>query len=132
MLAERHFRGSNPLVAVSNLVLEAFAIGRVPLGRLDASMEMAPVTPAVSSERAQSTASASEDATADPGIFKSPTDRKPHKSARHRPRERTANHGDHRGASRIGSVYQRPGGELDRTYALDRSYGPKGFWDWSR
>jgi hypothetical protein len=23
-------------------------------------------------------------------------------------------------------------GEVDRAYALDRSYGSKGFWDWSR
>jgi putative ABC transport system substrate-binding protein len=28
--------------------------------------------------------------------------------------------------------YNRPAGELDRAYALDRSYGSRGFWDWSR
>jgi len=111
---------------------EAVAIGRAPLGRPGASLDMAPVTPAVSSERAQSTASISEDATPDPGVFKPLTDRKPHRSARSRPQERAANQGDHRGTSRIGSAYQKPAGERDRAYALDRSYGPKGFWDWSR
>jgi hypothetical protein len=111
---------------------EALAIGRAPLGRPGASTEMAPVAPAASSERAQSTVGASEEATADPGGFRRLMDRKPHKTARSRPRERAANHGDHRGASRIGRRYERPGGELDRAYAFDRSYGPNGFWGWSR
>ena len=106
---------------------EAVAIGRAPLGRRDASLDMPPVTPAVSSERAQSTASGSEDATPDPGVFKPLTDRKPHKSAHSRSRERAANHGDQRGASRIGSVYQKPVGELDRAYALGPAFaGPEG------
>jgi hypothetical protein len=93
---------------------------------------MAPVAPAMSSERAQSTVGGSKEATADPGVFKPLMDRKPHKSARSRPRERAANHGDRRGASRIGRGYERPAGELDRAYAVDRSYGPNGFWGWSR
>jgi hypothetical protein len=112
---------------------DALATGRAPLSRPDASTEMAPVAPAVSSERAQSTAGASEEAATDPGVFKRLIDKKPHKSARSRPRERAANYRDHRGASRIGRGFERPGGELDRAYALDRSYGsPKGFWGWSR
>jgi hypothetical protein len=111
---------------------DALATGRAPLGRPDASTETAPVAPAMSSERAQSTAGASEEATPDPGVFKRLMDRKPHKSARSRPRERAADYRDHRGASRTGRGYERPGGELDRAYAFDRSYGPKGFWGWSR
>jgi len=109
---------------------DAPAIGRAPLGR--PSAEMAPVAPTVSSERAQSTAGASEEVTADPGVFKPIMGRKPHKSARIRPRERAANYRDPRHASQIGRAYERPGGGLDRAYALDRSYGSRGFWDWSR
>ena len=108
---------------------DAVAIGRAPLGRPVAPTEMLSVAPAVPSE--QSTAARSEEAPADPGAFKR-LDRKPHKSARSRPRERAANYRDHRGASRVGRAYERPGGELDRAYALDRSYGPSGFWNWSR
>ena len=108
---------------------DASGIGRAPIGRRDTSAEMTSVAPAVPSE--QSTAARSEEAPADPGAFKR-LDRKPHKSARSRPRERAANYRDHRGASRVGRAYERPGGELDRAYALDRSYGPSGFWNWSR
>jgi hypothetical protein len=35
-------------------------------------------------------------------------------------------------AVRLGRGHDRPAGEVDRAYALDRSFGPKGFWDWSR
>jgi hypothetical protein len=105
---------------------DASGIGRVSIGRRDTSAEMTSVAPAVPSE--QSSAARSEEAPADPRAFKR-LDRKPHKSARSQPRERAANYRDHRGASRVGRAYERPGGELDRAYALDRSYG---FWDWSR
>jgi hypothetical protein len=113
---------------------DALAIGRAPLGRPDASAGMTLMAPSESSERAleQSTVGRSEEASAD---LRSPDrlmDKKIHKSARSRPRERAANYRDDRGASRIGRGYDRPGGELDRAYAIDRSYGPKGFWDWSR
>jgi len=113
---------------------DALAIGRTLLGRPDASAGMTSVAPSESSERAleQSTAGRSEDAAADRGSSDRLMDKKPHKSGRSRPRERAANYRDDRGASRIGRGYDRPGGELDRAYALDRSYGPKGFWDWSR
>ena len=110
---------------------DALAIGRAPLG---ASAGMTSIAPSDSSERAleQSAAARSEEAAADRGSSDRLMDKKPHKSARSRPRERAADYRDDRGASRIGRGYHRPGGELDRTYALDRSYGPKGFWDWSR
>jgi hypothetical protein len=55
---------------------DALATGRAPLSRPDASTEMAPVAPAVSSERAQSTAGASEEAATDPGVFKRLIDKK--------------------------------------------------------
>jgi hypothetical protein len=110
---------------------DALAIGRAPLGRPSAPAEMPLVAPSESSERAieQSTAGLSEEAAAHPGSSDRLVDKKPHKSARSRPRERAANYRDD---SRIGRGYYRPAGELDRAYALDRSYGPKGFWDWSR
>jgi hypothetical protein len=107
---------------------EAVAIGRAPLGR--SSTEMAAVVPTISSERAQSTAGTSEETTADHGVFKPIMDRKPHNSARIRLREHAANYRDHRGASRIGRAYERRA--LDHAYALDRSSGPNGFWNWSR
>jgi hypothetical protein len=114
---------------------DAVAIGRAPLGRPVApTTEMLSVAPSESSERAleRSAAGHSEEAAADPGSPDRLMDKKPHKSARARPRERAANYRNDRGGSRIGRVYERPRGELDRTYALDRSYGPRSFWDWSR
>jgi hypothetical protein len=113
---------------------DALAIGRAPLGRRDASTGMTSVAPSESSERAleQSTVGRSEEASADRGSSDRLMDKKTHKSARSRQRERAANYRDDRGASRIGRGYDRSGGEFDRAYAIDRSYGPKGFWDWSR
>ena len=111
---------------------DAVAIGRAPLGRPGAPTEMLSVAPSESSERAleQSTAGHSEKAAADPGSPDRLMDKKPRKSAPSRTRERAANYRNDRGVSRIGRVYERP--KVDRTYALDRSYGPRGFWDWSR
>jgi hypothetical protein len=113
---------------------DALAIGRAPLGRPDASAGMTSMAPSESSERAleQSTVGRSEEASADHRSSDRLMDKRTHKSARSRPRERAANYRDDRGASRIGGGHDRPGGELDRAYAIDRSYGPKGFWDWSR
>jgi hypothetical protein len=112
---------------------DAVAIGRAPLGRPVAPTEMLSVAPSESSERAleRSAAGHSEEAAANPGSPDRLMDKK-HERARARPRERAANYRNDRGGSRIGRVYERPRGELDRTYALDRSYGPRGFWDWSR
>jgi hypothetical protein len=113
---------------------DALAIGRAPLGRPDASAGMTSMAPSESSERAleQSTVGRSEEASADHRSSDRLMDKRTHKSARSRPRERAANYRDDRGASRIGGGHDRPGGELDRAYAIDGSYGPKGFWDWSR
>jgi hypothetical protein len=113
---------------------EGVAIGRAPLGRPGAPAEMPSVAPAVSSERAleQSTAGRSEEAAADPGSPDRLVNKNPHKTVPRRPREGAANYRNDRGVSRIGRGYYRPAGALDRAYALDRSYGPKGFWDWSR
>jgi len=49
-----------------------------------------------------------------------------------RPPQGAPDYRDARGASRIGRGYNRPAGEFDRAYALDRSNGSRGFWDWSR
>jgi hypothetical protein len=113
---------------------DALAIGRAPLGRPGTPAEMSSVDPSESTEPAleQSSAGRTEEATADRGSPDRLMGKKPHKSTRSRTRERAANYRDDRGASRIGRGYYRPAGELDRAYALDRSYGPKGFWDWSR
>jgi hypothetical protein len=110
---------------------EAVAIGRAPLGRPGAPAGMLSLAPSESPERAleRSAAGSSEEAAADPGN----PDRlgqKPPKSAGSRPR--AAIYPKDRGVSRIGRGHSTPAGELDRAYALDRSYGPKGFWDWSR
>ena len=109
---------------------DAVAIGRAPLGRPVAPTEMLSVAPSESSEQAVewSAAGHSGEAAVDRGLM----DKKPPKSARSRTRERAANYRNDRGVSRIGRAYERPRGELDRTYAFDRSYGPRGFWDWSR
>ena len=113
---------------------EAVAIGRAPLGRPGAPAEMLSLAPSESPERAleRSDAGSSEEAAADPGNPDRLMDKKPPRSAGSRPRERAAIYPKDRGVSRIGRGHYKPAGELDRAYALDRSYGPKGFWDWSR
>jgi hypothetical protein len=111
---------------------EAVAIGRAPLGRPGAPAEMLSLAPSESPERAleRSAAGSSEEAAADPGNPDRLMDKKPPKSAGSRPR--AAIDPKDRGVSRIGRGHYKPASELDRAYALDRSYGPKGFWDWSR
>jgi hypothetical protein len=108
---------------------EAVAIGRAPLGRPGAPAEMLSLAPSDSPERAlaRSAAGSSEEAAADPGNPDRLMDKKPPKSAGSRPRA-----AKDRGVSRIGRGHYKPTRELDRAYALDRSYDPKGFWDWSR
>jgi hypothetical protein len=107
---------------------EALAIGRAPLGRSDASAGM---ISAASSERAQSTGSDGSEVV-DRLNSDRPMNKKPHKIVRNRPLQDAPDYRDARGASRIGRGYNRPAGELDHAYALDRSYGSRGFWDWSR
>jgi hypothetical protein len=117
---------------------DALAIARVPLGRSDASAGMTSTGPSTSSERVPERSTASqqsnaEDATADrpdPNLL---THRKPHKTARSqsRPRQATPNYREERAAYWNGRSYDRPVGELDRSYAHDRSYSQKGFWAWS-
>jgi hypothetical protein len=99
-----------------------------------APAEMLSLAPTESPERAleRSAAGTSEEAAADPGNPDRLMDKKPPRSAGSRPRERAAIYSKDRGVSRTGRGHYKPAGELDRAYALDRSYGPKGFWDWSR
>ena len=109
----------------------ALAIGRAPLGRPDGSTGM---TSASATSEAHPAEARSEGGAEARLSSNSLMDQKPHKIARgqNRPRQDAASYRDHRGASRIGRGYNRPAGELDRAYALDRSYGSRGFWDWSR
>jgi hypothetical protein len=125
---------SNPRAMRKPAANEAVAIGRAPLGRPGAPAEMPSVAPSQSSERAlkEPIAVRPEKAAADLASPERLVDKKPPRGARNQPRQRAASYRDHRGASRIGRAYERPGGALDRAYALDRSYGPNGFWNWSR
>lgn len=123
--------GNKPRAKRTPAANEALAIGRAPLGRSDASAGMISAAPLESSERAQSTGS--EAATAADRLNPDrPMNKKLHKIVRNRPPQGAPDYRDARGASRIGGGYNRPAGELDRAYALDRSNGSRGFWDWSR
>jgi hypothetical protein len=121
--------GSKPRAMRMPAANDALAIGRVPLGRPDAS-----VPPSMSSERApeHSTAGRSEEAAVDRLNSNRLTHNKPHKTARsqNQPRQDAPNSREGRAAFWTGRGYERPVGE-SRAYALDR-FGPKGFWDWSR
>jgi hypothetical protein len=123
--------GNKPRAKRTPAANEALAIGRAPLGRSDASAGMISAAPLESSERAQSTGS--EAATAADRLNPDrPMNKKLHKIVPNRPPQGAPDYRDARGASRIGGGYNRPAGELDRAYALDRSNGSRGFWDWSR
>jgi hypothetical protein len=125
------FRASKPRVIRTPAANDAVAIGRVPLGRPDGSPGTS-VAPSAISE-VHSTEGRSEDGAADRISSNRLMDQKPNKLARgNRPRQDAASYRDARESSRISRGYNRPAGELDRSYALDRSYGLKGFWDWSR
>jgi hypothetical protein len=59
------------------------------------------------------------------------THKKSSETARHpRPRHRAPNYREDHAATSRG--YDKPAGEPGRAYSLDRSFGEKGFWDWSR
>ena len=107
----------------------ALAIGRAPLGRPDGSTGMTSASATSEAHPAEAEGGAEARLSSN-----SLMDQKPYKIARrqNRPRQDAASYRDHRAASRIGRGYNRPAGELDRAYALDRSYGSRGFWDWSR
>jgi hypothetical protein len=112
---------------------DAVAIGRIPLGRPAGFPGTTSVAPWATSE-AHPTEGRSEDGAADRISSNRLMDQKPHKlaSGQNRPQQDAASYRDARGSSQISRGYNRPAGELDRSYALGRSYGPKGFWDWSR
>jgi hypothetical protein len=117
---------------------DALAVGRAPLGRREAPLGTTPAAdPSPSAEegvREHSTADHSEGSTGDPPESKRLTLKKPPKTARnsHRPRQDAPTYREDRAPSWIGRGYERPVGELGRAYSLDRSFGQKGFWDWSR
>jgi hypothetical protein len=113
---------------------DAPAIGRAPLGRPEAAAEMTSLPPSASAEQAHSTGVRSDEGAAERASPSRLMDKKARKIARdqNRPPQYAASYRDHRSASRIGRGYERPAGELDRAYALDRSYGSRGFWGWSR
>ena len=111
---------------------DAVAIGRVLIGRPDGSLGTTSVAPSATSET-HPAENRSEDGAADRISSNRLMDQKPHKLAigQNRPRQDAASYRDARGGSRAIRGYNGPAGELDRSYALDRS-GLKGFWDWSR
>jgi hypothetical protein len=115
---------------------DALAIGRAPIGRPDASLAPMPATPSASSERAleHSTGDRSEDRAGDPPDSKHLTHKKRYKTARnpHRPRQDAPNYRENRAASWNGRGYDSPVRALGRAYSLDRSFGQRSFWDWSR
>jgi hypothetical protein len=78
------------------------------------------------------TADRSEDRAGDPPQSNPLTHKKSSKTARNpqRPRQNAPNYREDRAA--ISRGYDKPVGELGRAYSLDRSFGQKGFWDWSR
>jgi hypothetical protein len=122
--------GNKPRAKRTPAANEALAIGRAPLGRSDASAGMISAAPLVSSEPAQSTGSKAA-TEADRLNSDRPMNKKLHQIVRNRPPQGALDYRDARGASRIGRGYNRPAGELDRTYALDRPNGSRGFWEWS-
>jgi hypothetical protein len=107
---------------------DGLPIGRLPVGRPDASAGMTLAAPSASSERAPEhlTADRSEDRARDSSNSYRPTRNKPYKTTRNqnRPRQDASNHSEDRASW--------AGRELGRAYSLDRSLGQRGFWDWSR
>jgi hypothetical protein len=78
-----------------------------------------------------STADRSEDRAGDPPQSNPLTHKESSKTARNpRPRQHAPNYREDRRA--ISRGYDNPVGEPGRAYSLDRSFGQKGFWDWSR
>jgi hypothetical protein len=112
---------------------DALAIGRAPIGRPDASAGTTSAAPSASSERPSehSTAGGSESRTREPSDSNG---LRPTKPARHqnRARQDAPYYREDRTASQFGRGYDRPVREVGRAYSLDRSFGQKGFWDWSR
>jgi hypothetical protein len=121
---------------------DALAIGRVPLGHSDASAGMTSAALSEGSERAPENTTTSgrpqqrnaDDAAATPNRADSNrlSHKKPYKTARSQNPSRQGAPNEDRAAYWVGRGYDRPVGELGRTFAHDRSYGQKGFWDWSR
>jgi hypothetical protein len=117
---------------------DASAIGRIPLGHSDASAGMTSAASSDGPERAPETATSSrpQQRNADDAAASSKrTDsnrlsrKKPYKTARS---QNPSGQGAPNEDRVSGRGYDRPVGELGRTFAHNRSYGQKGFWDWSR
>jgi hypothetical protein len=123
-------RSTKPRAVRMPAVNDGSPIGRLPFGRPDASAGMNSGAPSASSEPAQLSASRSDEAAGDRVRSDRPAENKRKISrSQDRSRQEALEHG---GASRISRGHDKPAPEVDRAYALDRSFGPKGFWDWSR
>jgi len=119
---------------------DALAIGRVPLGHSDAPVQMTAPAPAEGLERAPETTTSSRaqqpnagDEAAEPNRADSQrlSPKKPYKMARSQTSRRGApNEGP--AAYWVDRGYDRPVGQLGRTFAHEPSYAQRGFWDWSR
>jgi|RhiMetdeSRZDD1v2_1073273.scaffolds.fasta_scaffold68287_3 hypothetical protein len=79
-----------------------------------------------------STADHSEDRAGDPPLSNPLMDKNSSKTARNPPRLRqySPNYREDRAA--ISRGYDKPAREQGREHSLDRSFGQRGFWDWSR
>jgi hypothetical protein len=102
---------------------DGLPIGRLPVGRPDASAAMTSAAPSASSQGAHLSAGRSDEAVGD-RVRSDRLENKRKISSRQDP--------SRGGASPISRGHDKPAREVDRAYALDRSLGPKGFWDWSR
>jgi hypothetical protein len=88
-------------------------------------------TAAAPSASEHSIADRSQDRAGDPPESNPLTHKKFSKTARDpRPRQHAPNYREDRVV--ISRGYDKPAGEPGRAYSLDRSFGQKGFWDWSR
>jgi hypothetical protein len=87
---------------------------------------------AAAPSEAASEHSASEERAGDPPQSNPVVDKNSSKPARNpsRPRQHAPNYRGDRAA--VSRGYDKPVGEQGRAYSLDRSFGQKGFWDWSR
>lgn len=121
-------RSTEPPAMRMRAANDGLTIGRVPLGRSDAP-GMTSAASSASSEPAHLSAGRSDEAVGDGVRSERPVENKRKITSRQdRSQQGALKHG---GASPIRRSHDKPVREVDRAYALDRSLGPKGFWDWS-
>jgi hypothetical protein len=119
---------------------DALAIGRVPLGHSDAPVQMTAPPPAEGLERTPETTTSSRAQQPNAGDEagkpnRADSQRLSPKKPYNVPRSQTSRRGapnEGRAAYWVDRGYDKPVGQLGRTFAHERSYEQRGFWDWSR